>query len=440
VTPEFLKMLESGTEHYRSENFEDVPPVSSEELQTWMGIQLLTGIVELPELNMYWDTKWGVGVDLVKTSCLSRNRFYQISRVFHLDEGVGSQTSKKFIKLQNLLLTRFQECIKPSKELSLDEAMVHFEGRSSVKVLMPDKPIPEGFKFYCVCEAQSGYLLNCFLCETPSTVERICSDLLEPFFGQGHHVYLDNFYSTVGVFESLLGQGIYCTGTFKKNRLPQPLKSLWNKQSMRKWERGNVEWSVHGHILFSAMKDNKAFIVGSTTATTQSFTNWTRKLKGGGKVQFNPPTTVSNYVQFLRGVDILDQRRSYYSAETRKNKKGWKKIFLFLLDAAIINSWILSQTTKRLLDYRMALIRKLISSKPTFPSRLLTTHFLFDTPSEGKKKKRRVCKLCSQVRGQKKQVTYECRKCDLGFHIKCFQLWHSCEDVNSLTGNDLDDK
>lgn len=433
VTPSFLEIIERGTESYRESKFPEVPVVERKEILTWIGINLLSGICRLPELNMYWDENWGV--EMVKNSCLSRARYYEISRVFHLEEDQEQdpKPSSKFKKMENLLKKRYQGCLNPSQQISLDEAMVHFEGRSSLKVLMPNKPVPEGFKFYCVCEAKTGYLLNLDLSETSISMDELCGKLLEPFFGKGYHLYMDNFFCTVRVFENLVHNQIYCTGTFRFKRLPSPLKNIWTKKIISKWERGKSEWSVFQHILFSALKDNNAFVVGSTVPSSQTFTKISRKTQTGENLILEVPEIVSSYVQFLRGVDILDQRRSYYSAEDRKNKKWWKKIFLFLLDTAIINSWILSQSNSRQLNFRMNLIKKFIFTVLSPKHGLTTSHFLSYTENVNGRKKRRNCKLCYQVLGKILKVTQECKKCGAAFHLECFRLWHTISDVSSIT-------
>ena len=46
------------------------------------------------------------------------------------------------------------------------------------------------------------------------------------------------------------------------------------------------------------------------------------------------------YTMKMRGVDVNDQLRASYTTFTR-SKKWWHRIFMFLLDVAITNLWIL---------------------------------------------------------------------------------------------------
>ena len=48
----------------------------------------------------------------------------------------------------------------PHKQLSVDEAMIKFKGRSSLKQYMPKKPIKRGIKMWCRADSVNGYLCN----------------------------------------------------------------------------------------------------------------------------------------------------------------------------------------------------------------------------------------------------------------------------------------
>jgi hypothetical protein len=48
----------------------------------------------------------------------------------------------------------------PHREISIDEAMIAFKGRSSIKQYMPMKPTKRGFKMWSSCDAYNGYVIN----------------------------------------------------------------------------------------------------------------------------------------------------------------------------------------------------------------------------------------------------------------------------------------
>ena len=52
------------------------------------------------------------------------------------------------------------ECFAPSRDLSIDEAMIRFDGRLAWKQYMPKKPVKWGMKLWCLCDANTGYCLE----------------------------------------------------------------------------------------------------------------------------------------------------------------------------------------------------------------------------------------------------------------------------------------
>lgn len=44
------------------------------------------------------------------------------------------------------------------KEVSIDEAMIRFKGRSSLKRYMPKKPIKQGIKVWMLADGVNGYV------------------------------------------------------------------------------------------------------------------------------------------------------------------------------------------------------------------------------------------------------------------------------------------
>ena len=52
------------------------------------------------------------------------------------------------------------------------------------------------------------------------------------------------------------------------------------------------------------------------------------------------PTCVDDYNQFMGGVDIADQYRSYYTTQIVA-RRNWLPIFFWILDTALLNSFII---------------------------------------------------------------------------------------------------
>ena len=55
------------------------------------------------------------------------------------------------------------------------------------------------------------------------------------------------------------------------------------------------------------------------------------------------PNLIDAYNHHMGGVDIANQLRASYSAHNRRQKRYWKALFLWLLDLAVTNSYLISQ-------------------------------------------------------------------------------------------------
>ena len=99
---------------------------------------------------------------------------------------------------------------------------------------MPQKPIKRGIKCWVVADSTNGYISNLSV-YTGKTEGEIESNLgmkvvleLTKDLPQGHHIYFDNFFSSIPLMESLLDRGQYSCGTFRVNRrgIPEKIKQV----------------------------------------------------------------------------------------------------------------------------------------------------------------------------------------------------------------------
>jgi hypothetical protein len=91
---------------------------------------------------------------------MGQTRFEEIKRWFHLSPPQTLARRRFFDKLEPLsshLQERFQQFVIPATEVSIDEMMVRFTGRSHHTLRMPNKPIPEGYKIFALCEHGYAY-------------------------------------------------------------------------------------------------------------------------------------------------------------------------------------------------------------------------------------------------------------------------------------------
>jgi hypothetical protein len=62
--------------------------------------------------------------------------------------------------LINKLNEKFFSNFNPSRNIAIDESMVAFKGRTTLKQYMPLKPIKRGIKIWAAACSKTGYLLQ----------------------------------------------------------------------------------------------------------------------------------------------------------------------------------------------------------------------------------------------------------------------------------------
>lgn len=152
---------------------------------------------------------------------VSHHQVRQLKRYLHISDPKGpSQDTSYYHKVQPLL-RHVQEVSRayyvPKTNVSIDEMIVRFSGRSKHTVRIKGKPTPQGYRILALCD--SGYTYA-FLPESrvEANIESHSDDLTLnntskkvmfmvnqlPINGQRiFNVYMDNFFSTVALFSQL---------------------------------------------------------------------------------------------------------------------------------------------------------------------------------------------------------------------------------------------
>ena len=123
------------------------------------------GLVQLPALDEYWRRDEYLRYTPISDR-ISRSCFREISRYLHfVDNGQIPQPGEpRYHKLGKVrpvleaLQSRFLSSYNPHCEQSIDEAMIKFQGRSTLKQYLPAKPTKRGIKVWCRADAHNGYL------------------------------------------------------------------------------------------------------------------------------------------------------------------------------------------------------------------------------------------------------------------------------------------
>ena len=222
------------------EKFNSWPKITREELKAYLGFCVLMGINHLPALDDYWSKDPMYHYSPIADR-ITRDRFRDISRYLHFVENAtltprGSPGYDRLGKVRPVidhLSSRFSDLYDPHREVAVDEAMIKFTGRSTLKQFMPMKPVKRGIKVWALADSHNGYFHK-FQVYTgkegsgeKQLGQRVVKDLTQHLKGKNHHVFFDNFFTSEKLLRDLAEDDIYACGTARKDRrgFPPTLKT-----------------------------------------------------------------------------------------------------------------------------------------------------------------------------------------------------------------------
>lgn len=208
---------------------------SPQEMKTYIAINIYMGIVQLPELVMYFGGDFVI-CQKIKNTKITFARFQKRNQYLHLNDADGKTTNGDSLSKVRPALditTKFESFLQPGQDLSVDEAMVGYKGRIYFKQYMPQKPTKWGIKVWSIADSHSGYLLKCDIYlgkkqESQNDLllgEQVVMHLTEPFTGKWHHVYFDNVFTSLRLMSLLLEKNMYAYETVRTNRQNWPVVS-----------------------------------------------------------------------------------------------------------------------------------------------------------------------------------------------------------------------
>jgi hypothetical protein len=157
-----LDKVRDLSNQYAMEQFGTSYSITSEEINIFFAILLLNGYHPITDYDLYWSNSEDCENKMVKAA-MSRNRFRVLKKCIHFgsledQEGETPDRYKKVRMLIKHLQKKFSEFFVPEQNLSHDEAMIKYFGRSGLKQAIRNKPIRFGFKAWVLCTV-SGYVV-----------------------------------------------------------------------------------------------------------------------------------------------------------------------------------------------------------------------------------------------------------------------------------------
>ena len=158
-----------------------------------------------------------------------------------------------------MLNNSFKTYYYPQQELSVAEQMIGSKNRVSFLQYIPKKPKRFGINVWALCEATTGYCQAFHIYKAKSDTpqlnglgHRVVFELMEGYPNKNHHVYFDNFYTSLKLVQDLGKAKTLSCGTVRVGRgeFPPDLKTT-------KLAKGESKHLVLGNILAVKWKHKK---------------------------------------------------------------------------------------------------------------------------------------------------------------------------------------
>ena len=308
-TQEIVDHIVQQSNLYRTQQDLKQAPMTNQDLYSLIEFLFYSSLYKLPRKSDYWSTSFGSDIVMKNTS---RDRIFQLLRSLHFgDNNFQTQSCDKIAPLIHLFNKRSDSVVQQEQNISIDEQMIRFKGKSApkhYKQYMPKKPIRRGFKLWCLSGVSAfTYKIKLYrgasesISVAPVNVSRhttsftpetrskhqtdkkneeldqqyddikhygrsgmIVIDLLEGV-PKGSHVFADNYFGSLTLLNkmSILGYGLTCT--LKSNRIKNcPIES---EKSMKKKPRGYYDYlvSTDKKNIIVAWQDNRRVLIASNS-------------------------------------------------------------------------------------------------------------------------------------------------------------------------------
>ena len=205
-------------------------------------------------------------------SRISRDRFFELHRYLHFADNSslappGSLEHDKLGKVNPIiekLSERFRSTYTPQMNVTVDEAIIPFKGRSTLKQYMPLKPVRRGIKVWALADSLNGFIsqFEVYTGKKANAVEKnLGSNVVKTHTALREHIQaclLRQF-----LYRCWFVAGLYGCGTLWSNRkgFPEDLKPVV-KKGMK--QSGESQTRQYHNLTVRVWQDNKAVTVAVT--------------------------------------------------------------------------------------------------------------------------------------------------------------------------------
>ena len=235
--------------------------IEKEDILAFIGVRIYMGFHKYPSLEDYWNKD--ILYKNVLKEIMPKNYYFLIAKAIHFPEkekkkdecsstteGDSSACENNTGKIDprykiNLYLEKlalnFQKYYDLGENITIDESLIQFKGRNSMKFYIPMKPHKWGFKIHLLCDADTHYLYNMLFDPGRGGKNFICSDdcnslsesivlkllsCIKDTDKKKRNVFFDGWYSSISLMRKLTKLGFLNTTVLRatSKELPEKIK------------------------------------------------------------------------------------------------------------------------------------------------------------------------------------------------------------------------
>ena len=157
------------------------------------------------------------------------------------------------------------------REISIDEAMKGFKGRTELQMYMPNKPTKFGIKIWARCDGKTAFLsdFQLYIGKRDSNDlqkehglgYRVVHDLSRDLIGLNHVFYFDRFFTGIPLLNNLVHQNIFACATIMPNIKGTPEELRCGKRQLR---RKLPQSYQNDAVTVTAWNDNNVVVIAHT--------------------------------------------------------------------------------------------------------------------------------------------------------------------------------
>lgn len=406
--------------------------VTTSEFKVFIGLILFMGTVKLNRMAEYWSKNYLM--NLSPHLFMSRDRFYLILRALNVQNNNRTESIFKVKTLIDIFNQTMLSTYYPSKNIAIDESLILWKGRLSFRQYIKGKKHRYGVKLYVLADMH-GIILKIHvyagagdqLVGGRNHVKKVVMLLLEKYINKGHSLYIDNFYTSVGLAEELLDKNTYVTGTLRANRAGNPSLSSFNSK-LKPGE--SIILHNKKKIVFTKWQDKREVLLLSSEHTSHYESTSSRRTR---TPKYKPLVQIK-YNKYMRAIDRHDQLLSYYSCQ-HKTLRWYKKVVIHLIQICLVNGFLLyriiNNSNIELHPFRKHILEHLLQP-PNVPelTRSISEgkiHLPTMFPKRGGRVMRKRCRVCYAKTKKRVLVLYGCPDCPQcpGLCLApCFREYH----------------